>query len=72
MPSDDFPAFVFALVELANDASLRTRLGQSARQYAEQYLARDTVLGNFEKALKDCVMPAGDATVSSPVVEARQ
>ena len=59
-------------MELADNASLRTRLGESARQYAEQCLARDAVLANFETALMDCVTPAGGSEASSPVIEPQQ
>jgi len=72
VPSDDLPAFVFALMELANNVSLRKRLGASARQYAEQHLARDTILSNFENALRDCVVPVRDPNVSTAAIEPQQ
>jgi colanic acid biosynthesis glycosyl transferase WcaI len=48
VPPGDFEAFVEALTELAESASLRAELGVA-------HLARDSVLVDFEQALKRCV-----------------
>lgn len=45
-------AFAEAIMRLARDAALRTRLGASGRAYAEAHLDRDVVLGGFEAELR--------------------
>lgn len=55
VPPDDLPAFVEALATLAQSATLRTQLGLEARRYAEDHLARDAILVDFEQALKRCL-----------------
>jgi colanic acid biosynthesis glycosyl transferase WcaI len=55
VPPADLPAFVEALAELAGSAPLRAELGSAARAYAEAHLARDSVLVDFEQALKRCI-----------------
>jgi colanic acid biosynthesis glycosyl transferase WcaI len=45
-------AFADAILKLANDAALRSRLGAAGRAYAEENLDRNAVLGSFEAELK--------------------
>jgi colanic acid biosynthesis glycosyl transferase WcaI len=44
--------------ELACQPSLRQELGARGRAWAEENLARDAVLGQFEAALRECVAGA--------------
>ena len=55
---DDAQSFAQALQELAGQPALRQELGARARAWAEQNLARDAVLGQFESALRECVAHA--------------
>lgn len=50
-PPGDVEAFSDAIRTLADNEEERTRLGQSGRRYAEEYLSTDAVLGRFEKEL---------------------
>ncbi|HYP71453.1 MAG TPA: glycosyltransferase WbuB [Variovorax sp.] len=52
---DDAKSFMQAVEELAGQPELRAALGQRARAWAEQNLARDSVLRQFEIALRDCI-----------------
>jgi colanic acid biosynthesis glycosyl transferase WcaI len=52
-----------SIVGLAEDASLRERLGRNARRYAETYLDKDTVLFGFEQELQQLVKAAGQGGV---------
>lgn len=49
----DVADFVRAVEELAGDGARRRAMGQAARSYAERELARDAVLGRFERALEN-------------------
>lgn len=51
VPPGDVPALVAAIRRLADDSALRDACGRNARAYAEQYLGRDRVLGEFEQEL---------------------
>ncbi len=55
VPPNDLPAFAAALIELAESEPLRRAYGQRGRCYAEQNLAREKVLLDFEKAMRRCV-----------------
>lgn len=49
--SGDTSSFAEAIVSLASDRELRSRLGAAARKYAEKYLDQEIVLSNFEQEL---------------------
>lgn len=51
---DDGKSFAQAVEYLADQPELRRDLGQRARAWAEQNLARDSVLRQFEAALREC------------------
>jgi colanic acid biosynthesis glycosyl transferase WcaI len=51
-PPGDVDALVTAIQRLASDSALRVRLGQAARSYAEQHLAKDAILRRFEADLE--------------------
>jgi colanic acid biosynthesis glycosyl transferase WcaI len=55
VPPDDLPSFMGALKTLVDSPQLRADYGLAARRYAEEHLARDRVLAQFEKALGQCV-----------------
>lgn len=55
VPPHDLAAFTAALIELAESEEKRRELGGEARRYAEEHLARDRVLIDFEQALRRCV-----------------
>jgi colanic acid biosynthesis glycosyl transferase WcaI len=55
-PPDDLDAFVDALTTLVASPDLRERLGDAARRYAEEHLARDRVLSDLLLELKGCVL----------------
>jgi colanic acid biosynthesis glycosyl transferase WcaI len=78
VPPDDLPAFAAALVTLTETPPLRVELGQAARRYAEEHLARDHILVDFEAELKRCLgqplpaaadPPAGPATPADDLSE---
>jgi colanic acid biosynthesis glycosyl transferase WcaI len=59
VPPGDVDALVSTLSRLAEEPSLRERLGQEARGYAVAYLNRDGILGRFERSLLDtCGIPS--------------
>ena len=65
-PPEDTNAFVSSLLQLADDASLRKRLGQAARRYAVARLGRETILEQFEKSvLSLCGVPSMGAKARS-------
>jgi colanic acid biosynthesis glycosyl transferase WcaI len=51
VPPGDCDALAQAIIALADDSDLRRRIGQAARAFAEQELARDSVLMRFESAI---------------------
>jgi colanic acid biosynthesis glycosyl transferase WcaI len=55
VPPNDLSSFTAALNTLVETPALRTKLGLAARRYAEEHLARDRVLVDFERALRRCV-----------------
>jgi colanic acid biosynthesis glycosyl transferase WcaI len=61
VPPNDLPAFVQALVTLAESPELRAQLGAAARHHAESKLAIDRVLVDFEQGLRRCI---GEASAS--------
>lgn len=61
VPPEDLEAFAEALERLAGSPELRARLGVAARRYAEDHLARDRVLGDFDQALRRCCRPSGSS-----------
>ncbi len=72
VPPHDLEAFTAALVTLAESEPMRRELGNKARLYAEEHLARDRVLIDFEQALRRCVSNAPvvkpePVTVTAPV-----
>jgi colanic acid biosynthesis glycosyl transferase WcaI len=61
-PPGDLDSFVSTLLQLADDPSLRDRLGQEARRYAVSHLSRDEILHRFEQSmLSACGIPCSDA-----------
>jgi len=50
-PPEDVNAFVEALILLAEDPSLRHRMGEEARKYAIAHMDRDQILRQFEMSL---------------------
>jgi colanic acid biosynthesis glycosyl transferase WcaI len=52
---EDSKAFAEAIAALAADAALRQDLGHRARAFAEQRVARDAVLAQFESDLYACI-----------------
>jgi colanic acid biosynthesis glycosyl transferase WcaI len=52
VPPDDVEAFAQSAILLAENSALRQRLGGAARVFAEQELARDLVLLQFEGAIE--------------------
>lgn len=51
VPPENPALFAEAILSLANDPNLRSKLGGAARIYAEQHLHMDAVLSRFEKSL---------------------
>ncbi len=63
----DVDALVSSLLRLAEDSSLRKRLGQEARKYAISHLNRDEILHRFERSMASaCGIPLSDAGTGSP------
>ena len=61
-PPGDLDSFVSTLLRLAENLSLRERLGQEARRYAVSHLSRDEILYRFEQSmLRACGIPSLDA-----------
>jgi len=58
VPPDDAQAFAQALVILASDPDLRTRLGQMARERALSQWTRQSILQDFETRLMPNFVPA--------------
>jgi len=56
IPPENAPAMAAAIRHLACDPALRAQLGARGRRYAERRLARDSVLRQFEKDLRTCVV----------------
>lgn len=52
VPPEQTDVFAEAIIKLANDARLRTQLGDAGRAYAVAHLDRDAVLGRFEAELR--------------------
>ncbi|HYL67640.1 MAG TPA: glycosyltransferase WbuB [Candidatus Limnocylindria bacterium] len=50
-PPGDIDAFVSALLRLADDGSLRRRMGRNARKYAVDHMDREKILSRFEGSL---------------------
>lgn len=50
-PPGDVDAMVASLVQLAEDANLRRRLGSEAREYALLHMDRDSILTKFELSI---------------------
>ncbi|MBS0454797.1 MAG: glycosyltransferase WbuB [Proteobacteria bacterium] len=55
---DNAGSFAHAVEELADQVGLRLELGQRARTWAVENLARDSVLRRFETALRECIAGA--------------
>jgi colanic acid biosynthesis glycosyl transferase WcaI len=69
-PPGDMHAFVSTLVLLADEPSLRVRLGQAARSYAVSHLDREDILSRFEHSiLSTCGLPAHDAATEPLVAQ---
>ena len=68
VPPHDLAAFSAALIELVESEDLRRELGLEARRYAEEYLARDRVLIDFEQALRRCVTGAPAVTLEHAAI----
>jgi colanic acid biosynthesis glycosyl transferase WcaI len=52
VPPEDPRSFYGALISLANDHTLRDRLGNHGRQYAESKLDKDPVLSRFKRRME--------------------
>jgi colanic acid biosynthesis glycosyl transferase WcaI len=52
-PPGDVGAFVSAVIRLADDPSLRLRMGEEARRYAVAHMDRDEILRRFELSLME-------------------
>jgi len=50
----DVDAFTSAISRLAEDASLRRRMGEAARQYAVENMDREEILSRFEMSIMEC------------------
>lgn len=70
VPPNDLQAFTAALIELAESPALRQHCGAAARRYAEEHLARDRILVDFERELRLCVgrtcVPPVECAIASP------
>ncbi|HYA23177.1 MAG TPA: glycosyltransferase WbuB [Terriglobales bacterium] len=66
VPAHDATAFAEAIAGLAEDASLRARLGRNARQFAELNLDKEKILAMFEQ---ECLRVVGSALSSTAQVE---
>ena len=61
-PPGDVDALVSSLLRIAEEPSLRERLGQEARKHAISHLNRDEILYRFEQSmLSVCGIPSSDA-----------
>lgn len=56
---DNAQALAAAIVALAADPSARAQMGQNARRYAEEFIAKDAILGAFEKDLCELAQKRG-------------
>ena len=50
VPRGDAPALAHAIERLANDPTLRTRLGEAGRTYVEEHLVIDKIIPRYERA----------------------
>ena len=55
VPPGDAAALAAAIVDLAGNPERRIMLGAAARRHAEQHIARDAVLRQFERNARACV-----------------
>ena len=62
---DSPAAFCAAVLTLAADPELRSKLGQAGRIYAETYIAREAILGDFEAELMRLVSNGASVVESS-------
>lgn len=62
---DNPDAFCAAVLTMAADPELRSKLGQAGRTYAETYLAREAILGGFEAELMRLVSNGRSVVESS-------
>lgn len=56
VPPENIEVFVTSLVKLAENATQRVLLGETARDYAVAHLSRDALLNRFEDDLLECVI----------------
>ena len=50
VPRGDSAALAAAIIQVANDASLRDRLGKAGRNYVRENLVIDKIIGAYEAA----------------------
>jgi glycosyltransferase involved in cell wall biosynthesis len=50
VPRGDAPALAAAIERLADDPTLRTRLGDAGRAYVEEHLVIDKIIPQYERA----------------------
>jgi colanic acid biosynthesis glycosyl transferase WcaI len=55
VPPGDVAAFCEKLARLAGNKKLREKMGKAARRYAEEVLAKESVLNRFREELEACV-----------------
>ena len=65
VPPGDSTAIVSAICHLADDAELRSRLGQEARKYAVTHLSRSRLMEQFERSLTSVCQDQGELTQHS-------
>lgn len=59
---EDVDGFLSEAERLANDPSLRKRLGENARRYAEQTFHIETIADRFESVLNEAIQPVASHT----------
>jgi colanic acid biosynthesis glycosyl transferase WcaI len=52
-PPEDIEAFITAIVEVAEDADLRRRMGEASRQYAVDHMNQHEILSQFEASIQE-------------------
>ena len=62
VPAHDGAAFADAIARLAEDAALRTQLGQEARRYAEANLDKEKILASFEQECRRIAESGSEVT----------
>ena len=66
VPPGELALLVDALLRLAEDPALRADLGRMGRQFAEQFLGRDSILERFERVLERSVRGSDVLSLHEP------